>query len=300
MSGRRRIVWYSSLLFLAGGLLFWQWWTEPVHEGERLGTWLGRVNDADPSARVATAEALGALAGRSSDSWFHHNVDRAWKELGTMSLYDAEDDVRKKAVRELASLCRTRSQTDEPKRIERKRTAVQSLLDGFKIGNVEVRRRVPEVVYTVVGLEFHERGIRREADDAVDVQMRPAAVKALVAALKDRDGDVQDEAVLYLGKLATVPAEAEPALLELLRSKDALTRSGAAHTLGKLQRLSDDAILGLIVAAQDDSPNVRTAAFYCLVHIGPRTAPALKEAITKATDKARRGYLELCLQAVAG
>ena len=288
MSRRRRIIFYACLFLVAGGLLFWQWWTRPLRGGEPLSTWLGRVNDPDPTVRAKTATALGELGGES---------DQAWNELATMSLYDDDDETREEAIKRLKTLCHSHVNKEQPKRIERKRRVLQSLLDGFKIGNVEVRRRIPEVVYDVIGLDFHERGIRRETDDAVDGEMRPAAVLALIAAFKDADEEVQEEAVRYLGKLATIPIEAEPGLLEQLRSNNAVTRCGAADALIKLQHISDAAIPGLIAAVQDDSPNVRRSAFFCVIRVGPKATPALKEAMTKASEKAR-GYLETCLKAL--
>src|SRR5262249_29495827 len=149
------IILYFVLFLVAGGLLVWQWWTQPRFEGERLATWLDRVNDPDAAVRAKAAAALGAL-GRDSDP--------AWNELATMSLYDGDDDVHKNAVTALTKLCRSDVRKEEPKRIERKRHVLKTLLDGFKIGDVEVRRRVPEVVYQVAGLEFHERPVRRGAD----------------------------------------------------------------------------------------------------------------------------------------
>src|SRR5215831_16125331 len=95
---RRRIILYSFLFLVAGGLLVWQWWTQPRVEGERLTTWLDRVSDPDAAVRAKAATALGAL-GRDSD--------RAWIELATMSLYDGDDDARKEAVMALTKLCRS-------------------------------------------------------------------------------------------------------------------------------------------------------------------------------------------------
>jgi HEAT repeat protein len=286
---RRRIIWYSGLVLLASGLLGWQWWTEPRVGGERLGTWLGRINDPDPTMRGQAADALGKLG---------HTSDKAWNELATMSLYEADENARGEAVKALKALCQSNTPND-PKRIERKRRVLQALLDGFKVGDVEVRRRVPEVVYEATGLEYHERALRRATDDTVDQEMRPAAVAALVRALKDPDEEVRDEAIRYLGVLTEVPAQAEPDLLEALRSKDAMTRDGAAVALSKVQRLSDAAIPALTVAAQDESPGVRRGAFDCLVRIGPRAVPEIRRALAKSPEK-KRGYLEICLKALDG
>ena len=283
MSRRRRIIFYTILFLVAGGLLTWQWWI-----GRPLRFWISRVNDPDATVRTEAAKALGKHGGDS---------DQAWNELGTMALHDSEDETRTEAIQALKVLWQSSASNDEAKRRARKRRLFQTLLDGFNSGNVEVRRRVPEVVYEVSGLEFYERALKRDADDAVDRDVRPVAVEALVRALKDPDEEVRDEAVHYLGKLATVPSAAEPGLLSALRSKDAVARVGAAFALGKLQRFSDEAIPGLIVAAQDSNPDVRLSAFHCLVRIGPKVVPALREAIAKAPDKASRGYLEICLKA---
>ncbi len=285
MSRRRRIVFYSFLFLLAGGLLAWQWW-----QGKPLRFALGRVNDPDAAVRARAATELGEYGLDS---------DQAWNELGTMALHDSEDDTRDAAVSALKFLWHSNAYHDESKRRERKRRLFQTLLDGFNSGNVEVRRRVPEVVYEIAGLEYHERAVKRAADDAVDRDVRPVAVTALIRALKDPDEEVREEAVYCLGKLATVPVEAEPALLDNLRSKDAVMRGGAALALSKLPRISADAIPGLIVAAQDDSREVRLTAFHCLLRIGPQVVPPLREALAKAPAKSRE-YLEICLKAFDG
>src|SRR5207248_1231943 len=139
----------------------------------------GRVGDADPEVRARAATALGDLAGRTVDSWWSHDAEKAWNELVTLCLHDQDDDVGEEAVKALTTLCQSPDRADEAKRLERKRHAVQSLLDGFKSGNVEVRRRTPEAVFRVTGLKYHQRGIRRDADDAVDQEMRPGALSAL-------------------------------------------------------------------------------------------------------------------------
>jgi HEAT repeat protein len=283
---RRRIIWYSGLVLLASGLLGWQWWTERRAHAQ-LDTWLGRINDTDPAVRARAAKEL-CECGRDSD--------RAWNELLTRSLYEADDDARGAAVMALKALCQSVA-GKESKGIECKRHALQTLLDGFKIGDVEVRRRVPEAVYEATGLEFHERGARRESDDPVDRDIRPAAVAALVRALADPDEEVREEAIHYLAKLDRVPDDAEAGLLDALRSRDAVTRGAAALTLSKVQSLTDAAIPALIVAAQDDSPDVRLGAFHSLVHIGPKAAPEIRGAMAKATERTR-GYLEICLKAL--
>ena len=298
MSRRRRIIFYSFLFLLAGGLLFWQWKTEPVHQGERLGTWLNRTNDTNAEVRAEAATALGQLCDRSTDSWLNHDGEKAWKELVTMSLYDADDHVRENAVKALTSLCQTPSQKDEAKRIERgservsSRCSMASRSAMSKSAGAFRRSCIKSQGWSTTNTAFvgwpTTPSIRR---------CGPAAVMALVGRAKDADDDVRDEAVKYLGKLAKVPVEAEPALLKQLQAKDAVTRCGAALALKNLQRISDAAIPGLVVAVQDDIPDVRRPAFFCLVRIGPKAAPALKEALAKTTDAARRGYLELCLKA---
>jgi HEAT repeat protein len=284
---RRRIIWYSGLVVLAGGLLGWQWWTE-WRVNRQLANALARINDADPAVRGQAAEQLAEF-GRESD--------KAWNELATRSLYETDDDARDKAIKALKELCQSNVPKDDPKRIERKRRVLQVVLDGFKIGDVEIRRRVPGVVYEVAGLQYHERAARRETDDVVDKEVRPVAVTALVAALKDPDEDVRDEAVLTLRELDKIPAEAEPGLLVQLGARDAVTRDRAAKAMVQLERISDAAIPGLVVAVQDDIPNVRLMAFQCLVRIGPKAAPEIRGALAKAPEKTR-GYLEICLKAL--
>ena len=274
---------------------------------KRFGTWprTGQRRGSNGAGDGGGGTSATSLAG-SSDGWFHHDADRACERARHhVALRRRGRRARRKAADALTLLCRSRSPADEPKRIERKRAAVQSLLDGFKIGNVEVRRRLPAVVYQVAGLEFRQASFDRHSPRGGRRRRRATAASGGSGA---GCGIERSGRRCATGRGRSPPRETGD---RARRVRTRAARAAAVEGRHDTKRGSTYAQQGATAlrrrdsrpdrrGAQDDSPDVRTPAFYCLVHIGPKTAPALKEAIAKATDKARRGYLELCLQAVTG
>jgi HEAT repeat protein len=210
---RYRLVLYPLLVLLvAGALAAERWWHQPRYDGERLATWLDRVNDADSDVRGKAATALGEL-GRDSDD--------AWTALARMTLHEKNDDARANAVAALKTLCQSNTPKDDPKRLSRKRSAIQTLLDGLKDAEATVRRRAPEALFEAAGLRFYGHAIRRSLDDAVDEEMRPAVVRALIAALDDEDSGVRAEVQACLEGLGP---KAVPELREALQAASAKAR----------------------------------------------------------------------------
>jgi HEAT repeat protein len=66
------------------------------------------------------------------------------------------------------------------------------------------------------------------------VRIGPAAVPALIEALKDKDRNVRRAAALALGKIGPATKDAVPALIEALKDKESYVRSAAAWALGKI------------------------------------------------------------------
>jgi HEAT repeat protein len=109
----------------------------------------------------------------------------------------------------------------------------------------------------------------------------PAAVPALLHALKDEDVSVRwkaADALVSIGKTAV------PALIEALKDKDSEVRREAAAALGKIK--DPQAAPALCEALKDENVSVRWKAADALVSIGKTAVPALKEAMEP------RGLLE--------
>ncbi len=279
---RRRIIFYSGLFFIAGGLLFWQWWTEPRHEGRRLNDWLAHVNDPEVATRAEAATALGRLGNNSDD---------AWKELVRLALRDPDKEVRVKAVEALRHLCQTAHPQPDAKWLARKRKALQVLVDALHDENEDVRFNAPAAVYEAGGLWFQGQAVRRMNDDEVDKELRPAALKALAATAADSDSDVRNEVLRILAHAIDIPAD--PALCAAAsrvigdKSYDPEVRTNALIVMTRLHELPDDVIPSLIVAVQDDVPAVRKEALTCILGLGKRPIPALRAALDKAPERTR-------------
>jgi HEAT repeat protein len=62
----------------------------------------------------------------------------------------------------------------------------------------------------------------------------PAAIPAVIAALKDNDASVRNEAALALLNLGSAASEAVPALTETLKDPDGVVRASAAKAIDRI------------------------------------------------------------------
>ena len=89
--------------------------------------------------------------------------------------------------------------------------------------------------------------MRRAAADALG-KVGPAAVPALIEALRDNSSYVRWAAVAVLGEMSTTAADAVPPLIEALRGDDKDVRWAAVGALGKVGPAAADAVPALIEA----------------------------------------------------
>jgi hypothetical protein len=284
---RARLLFYPVVILLAaGGLDAWHWYVRR-NAGDDLETWLTRAESSDAGERLRAVHALGQI-GRDSDS--------AWATLARMSVNDTDGDVQFGAIIALQTLCQPNAAMHDPKQLQRKRAAIQSLLDALKNADAEVRKLTPTVLYDVAGMSYYERAVKRLNDDDVDREMRPRVVDAYVAALND-NVNVRAEALWCLKCLDRVPANAEPGLLAALDDEDPKTRRNALIALDRIDTLSESCIPALVVAVQDDREEIAEKALACLERIGKTAAPALRAARVKSTGQ-KRVWIEAALIAI--
>jgi HEAT repeat protein len=286
MRGARLLFYPIVVLLAAGGLYAWHRYVRR-NAGDDLETWLKRADSADAGERLRAADALGRM-GRDSD--------KAWAALARMTVYDGDIDVQNMAVDHLQRLCQPNPAMNDPEQLQRKRAAIQSLLDALKKADPEVRERTPVVLFDVAGMEYHEQVLKRINDDQVDREMRPLVVDAFVAALND-NVKVRSEAIWCLKCLNRVPAAAEPGLLAALDDEDPETRHKALIALDRVDTLSENCIPALVVAVQDERQEIAKEALACLEHVGKPAAPALRAAREKSTGQ-KRVWLEAALIAI--
>ena len=187
--------------------------------------------------RISLYSGLVLLAGGllGWQWWTERRDDAEWAALVQRALREEDEDAQRLAIDGLKTRCQSNERHDDTKWLARKRRTIQALLDACHSDDPAVRLRAPKAVYEAAGLAFYGRSVKRLADDPVDQEMRPTAVRALVAALNDTDADVRSEAVHYLAKLDEVPYEAKAGLFEALRGKDPETRADAARALRNLK-----------------------------------------------------------------
>jgi len=120
-------------------------------------------------------------------------------------------------------------------------------------------------------------------------QIGSEAVRALIEALHDHDGDVRRHAATALGGVGTKAAAAIPDLLPTLSDSDEEIRTAAAEALGQIGigPGAAAAVPGLLGAIKDSDRDVRRIAALALGKIGPssdRVIPALIFAMRDADN----------------
>lgn len=135
----------------------------------------------------------------------------------------------------------------------------------------------------------------------VNGRSRPAeAIPALIQVLEDEDEYVRSSAVFALGEIGPQPGVV-PALLEALGDEDGFVRGTAAEALGKIGP-EEGVVSALMQAVGDEDAYVRQTAVLALKRIGSGAAaavPALIQALQDKSDRVR-GYAAEALEAITG
>lgn len=106
-----------------------------------------------------------------------------------------------------------------------------------------------------------------------------AAVPALIAALEDKDGQVQREVLLALGKMGEYAAPGVPQIIPLVGSADPAVRHAAAFALGRIGPPAAAAADALRKALQEGDTLQKTVDSWALARVEPKNAEARKQAI---------------------
>jgi HEAT repeat protein len=156
----------------------------------------------------------------------------------------------------------------------------------------------PEAKPAVPGLiqvaQHTDEGLRRPAVIALaKIGRARGSLRAVIAALDDREAEVRESALSALQQFWRVDKEDIPDLETALKSKRPEVRTFAVTTLGDL---GPDAVPALIEALDDTEPEVRKLAVVALDKIGAKDAvPRLAALLDKDNDQDSRHAIVLAL-----
>jgi HEAT repeat protein len=160
-----------------------------------------------------------------------------------------------------------------------------------ELGNLRVAEKMV-IVALINAAKDNDRDIRkafeiRKASLKALVNIGPAAVPALVAALRDSDIWLREGVAKALGEIGSPAAEAVPALAAALNDPEKDVRRNAAQALGGIGSPAAEAIPALAAALNDPEKDVRRNAAQALGEIGPAAVPALVAALNDPDELVR-------------
>jgi HEAT repeat protein len=219
------------------------------------------LEDADPQVRAAAAQALG-----KRDELAEAGVRALLKAMG-----DVNDDVKVEAARALprladgapevvAGLCGLLVDDSLPVQVE-------AALALSKLGAAATSAGAP----LLRALQTGPVSVRQEAIRAIVMIQPPEAGQAIVAGLKDDDGEIRKLASAGLLKAAAIPAEVVPGLVEALRDPEIQVRSNAAAVLARLEPVPAEAVPLLVEATAAPDDGLRMNAVVALKAAAPET-----------------------------
>jgi HEAT repeat protein len=118
-------------------------------------------------------------------------------------------------------------------------------------------------------------------------QDSPALIKALGAALKDKEISVRYNAVEVLSDLGPDCVAVLPAMIEMMKEKEALVRGQTIRAIAQLGPDAKPAIPAFVVALSDEQHLVAGLASHALGEIGAAAVPALVDALKSPEPNAR-------------
>jgi HEAT repeat protein len=134
--------------------------------------------------------------------------------------------------------------------------AAQAPAGGGQVPPAPAKDPVPELARQ---LRDDDVNVRRSAARALSrIPNTTSAIPALIDVLKDKDAVVRDNAVDALAVMH--PADVVPALTRALRDPDANARRRGADALARIGRDTENSWPALIELLKDESPEVRRAA----------------------------------------
>jgi hypothetical protein len=171
---------FACLLLLGNSILIWYVTRPPEFEGKRLEAWLESLDDPDPAVRLKSVEGVRQLA-----LWRENrDTERSLETLTRVALHDPDEEIRKKAREAVERYCYW---SGSRKRLvtERKRKAVTTVLAALKDPNPMTRASAAELLAQLLDLQLPDA--LKHKDDPLNRELETPALKALVAALPDKD-----------------------------------------------------------------------------------------------------------------
>jgi HEAT repeat protein len=220
---------------------------------------LAALQDSNPKVRAAAVEALGKRTELQQDAG------------GVLvgALGDPNDQVKLAAIKALSAVAGEVA------------GAIAGLSAMLQDDNVEVQaqaalalgRRGADAVAAGPALlqaaQTSEAEVREQALRALALIQPPEAMAAFLAGLKDAQPEIRKVASAGLVKLAEIPDEQLPYLIEVLHDPEIQVRANAAHLLAQQEILPASAIPALIECTAELDDGLRLHAALAL-----RSAPA--------------------------
>jgi HEAT repeat protein len=227
-----------------------------------------RLGHEDARVRRRAARSLGFFGEATAD---------VAPLLAETSLEDPDSDVRAEAVNALQRLgAPDRVLFDNAIAMLRHPLAEVRARAGWAIGKLDPGLAVEALPALAERIDVDEAIDGRFGATWAAARIRsdePEAVRLLVAALADAEGDVRAEAARALGETGAAAAPALPALTTLLADPDPLAREQAALALGRIGSPAPEVVDGLQELLADPFDYVRAAGVEALARFGSAAEP---------------------------
>ena len=247
--------------------------------------WVGAVL-AVALAAIGPAAMVNSIIGSRLDDRIAQAVDLTAQanthiEKAETAVSDAVEAIREvikaKSLAEQATVSATAALERAHESVvvlnefEDKLKEIYRRLDGMKtlVNTGGVTSAVHKLIKEA-GSESEELKVRLNAVQALgEVSAEPLIIGALISALGDLSEEVRDGAALSLQSHGEDAHAAAPALIELLRSeKISRVKAHAAYALGSIRASPKEVVLALVIALNDENPNVRGRAVDALGDFG--------------------------------
>lgn len=130
-----------------------------------------------------------------------------------------------------------------------KPSAEKILQTRRQLREIETPVAIPTTAFTPFPT-LREWGVRQTATDSL-ARIGPAAIPALIDALKDPNAEVRDRAAQALARMGPPARQAVPQLIAALQDPDWKVRRSAARALGQIGPDAEKAVPALIEIIRD-------------------------------------------------
>ena len=234
------------------------------------------LRDKKPDNRVLAADSLGRMGPAAGE---------AVPDLIRV-LNDEEASVHLRAVSALAEIG-TAAVPALIAALNHQDTTIRcGAVDALGVMGPGAKGAVPALV---ILLSDQDYPLSRHSASALGL-IGPAAVPALTQVAKSGNGRTIDTALTAFSVLKAEPGIVHK-LVQLMAdtNESPSVRSFSAKALGKMQEKAQEAMPELAHALDDDHNEVRIAAGWALVQMGPAAIPTLKDSLASTSPRERSG-----------